>query len=129
MGDFLYPRTIKIQRQMTNSGAAPGSVGMVGYSGRENAPAPNPAGLETILEDIPASIQSRGVGRVMRDMLPSGITSHPQWRILTKASAIPDRYAVRDNDIVTDDQGYRYQVAQNYWTPMGFRLDCVRLEA
>jgi hypothetical protein len=38
------------------------------------------------------------------------------------------RYAIRDRDIVVDDEGYRYGVAQNRWTVFGYRLHCVRLE-
>lgn len=116
---FLYPRTISVLR--SNSNAAPTQVGLVGYSGREQG-----VGNETtLLSGIPASIQSRGVGRVAHGLLPGNVTAHPQWRILT--GPMPN-YSIRDDDIIVDDAGYRYQVAQNYWTSMGYRLDAVRLE-
>jgi hypothetical protein len=127
MKSFIYPRTVSVYRSKPNSGPTAQSVGLLGYSGREDSELASDAqGLTLILEDVPVNIGARGAGRVMSGTLPSDATRHPQWRILTKKL---DRYAIRDNDIVVDDQGYRYQVTQNYWTPMGFRLDTVRLEA
>ena len=123
---FLYPRTIAVHRTVTNdpTGTAKGAVG---YAGRVQSPDSAGAGGESvILSGVPATIQSRGVGRVAHGLLAGNITSHPQWRILTRPIA---NHTIRDEDIIVDDEGYRYQVAQNYWTPMGYRLDCVRLEA
>jgi hypothetical protein len=38
-------------------------------------------------------------------------------------------YSIRDRDIIVDDEGYRYGVSANYWTGIGYQLDCIRLEA
>jgi hypothetical protein len=36
---------------------------------------------------------------------------------------------IRDRDILTDDEDYRYQVGGNYWTSMGYQLSTIREEA
>jgi len=37
--------------------------------------------------------------------------------------------AVRDRDILVDDEGYRYEVGHAYWNILGMKLQCIRLEA
>lgn len=122
--NFLYPRVISVRRSRSVAGET--TVGGTTYQGREaNTSVADPQSETVLLTGISASIQSRGVGRVAHALLPGNVTDHPQWRILTMPMPLG---SIRDDDIIVDEEGYRYQVAQNYWTPMGYRLDAVRLE-
>ena len=58
-------------------------------------------------------------------LLPGDITKRPQWKINTVPLAV---HTIRDRDFIIDDEGYRYMVALNGWTILGYFLDCVRLE-
>jgi hypothetical protein len=58
-------------------------------------------------------------------LLPGDVTKRPQWKINTIALPL---YTIRDRDYLIDDELYRYQVAQNDWTILGYNLDCVREE-
>jgi hypothetical protein len=102
-------------------------VGLGGYEGREASTAfSDLEGEVVLLTGLPVAIESRGIGRSTGAMtLPGNITKHPQWRILTQPLALG---TIRDNDVIIDDEGYRYMVALNYWTALGYVLDCVRLE-
>lgn len=122
-----YPRTISIRRLKTVAGTTD-AVGAVGYSGAEQDP--NDIQGEVILYDnVPATIQLGASGRTNKGTeLPGDAISRPVWNILIPATALP-RYAVRDRDIILDDEGYRYEVGANYWTPLGYQLSTVREEA
>lgn len=86
----------------------------------------NPEGEVVLLTGISCNIESRGVGRSAGQMtLPGNVSRNPQWRIMTQPLPI---YTIKDDDILIDDEGYRYQVALNMWTPLGYTLDAIRLE-
>jgi hypothetical protein len=104
-------------------------VGLLGYSGAEQSNSPSDVNGEHILfTNICCSIQAQQTGRTKDGLLPTDVTSKPMWLIIIPQSALP-QYSVRDRDIVIDDEGYRYGVASNYWTPLGYNLSCVRMEA
>jgi hypothetical protein len=124
---FLWPRVISIHRSRTVAAETP-SIGETGYSGREDNTSPSdPEGERVLFTGVCAQIVAKRAGQ-LRTALVTDVTANPQWMITTPASALP-QYSVRDRDIVIDDEGYRYQVSQNYWTPLGYELACVRLEA
>jgi hypothetical protein len=121
----LYPRTVDLHR--SKNPALPSATGLGTYEGREASTAAiDPEGETVIMQSIPCSIESRGIGRATGQMtLPGNVTKHPQWKILTPSLPL---YTIRDNDILIDDEGYRYQVALNSWGITGYTLDCIRLE-
>ena len=109
MSGFLYPRTIKITRP--NS---PSSFGAAGFEGDD------PANESIVIASTKAGIQLDRVGETASSNLPTS-SRMGRWRIL-----IPAKKAklgtINKNDIVTDDLGIRYQVFDNYWTPLGYQL-------
>lgn len=123
----IYPRTVAVHRSKTAAAQSPG-IGNVGYFGREQSTnAGDPEGETVLFTGLPASIQAKSPGRTRGQMLPSDVSEKPVWVILIPASAIA-QYSIRDRDILVDDESYRYQVSQNYWTNAGYELSCIRLE-
>lgn len=128
MGSGLYPRTIEVHRTRTPAGSTD-KLGLVGYSGTEQTTDPaDPQGEIVLFTGIPASIQASQTGRKKDSSLPQDAVWAPTWRIFVPSSAL-DLYAVRDRDIIVDDEQYRYEVAQAYWNLLGYQLICIRLEA
>jgi len=127
---LLYPRTIDVHRQRTNAVVGGDQqVGLVGYGGREQSTNSSDTIGETVLyTGIPATITPMTAGRIKKGDLPSDYTEKPQWKVSMPSTALP-RYAIRDGDILVDDEGYRYGVTQNTWTILGYQVSCVRLEA
>lgn len=112
---FLHPRTITIKRPGAQTG-----VGAVGYGGQL------PSTETPLFTGLEASIQaartpgSSGVG------LP-GDSRGSGWQIFFKGPAVG---AVRNRDIIIDDQGNRYQVSTAYWNPLGvWKCEAQLLEA
>jgi hypothetical protein len=123
---FLYPRTVAVHRSQTN--ATSSSVGLVGYSGREAQPAPaDPEGELVLFTGLPAQIFPRATKRSQGE-LPSDVVTRAEWQICIPAASLP-QYSLRDRDIFVDDENYRYQAQANYWTPLGYQVFCIRLEA
>lgn len=125
MVNALYPRTIDIHR--SGSPSLTTDKGLAPYHGRSPVPdPPDPSGEVVMMRGIQCTIESRGIGRSTGAMtLPGNVSKNPQWRISTVPLPL---YTIRDNDILVDDEGYRYQVALNAWTILGYVLDCIRLE-
>lgn len=126
-GDLLYPRLVAVHRLKTVAGSSDTSVGFTGYSGAEATTVMSDVAGETVLfTNIPATI----VGRPGRSKgpLPGDVVYKPVWTISIPAASLA-LYDVRDRDILVDDEGYRYEVSDNYWTIAGYELGCVRLEA
>jgi hypothetical protein len=129
---FLYPRTIDLHRPAsvaTDSSGNP-TAGFAGYSGTSaNTDASAVTGETVIATGLRCGIMARGMGRVMGLDLTAADSPGPvQWIVTLPKSALA-KGAVRDRDILVDDEGYRYKVAAAEWTFMGYALYCIRLEA
>lgn len=126
----LYSRTVTITRPIPNVQTSGVAVGLQGYSGLTESVGPTGLGGETtIASGLYCSIQARAMGKATGDdKLPSDSPGPPVWYIFIPESQIAKGF-VRDRDVVTDDEGYRYQVASAYWNTLGYRLNCIRLEA
>lgn len=123
----LFPRVIEVHRLQTIA-QEPSSIGDTGYSGAEQGPASATVEGEIVLyTGIPANVQVGAAGR-SKGPLPTDVTYKPVWRILIPAGAVP-KFSIRDRDIIVDDEGYRYGISAAMWTPQGYSLDTVRLEA
>ena len=128
---LLYNRIVAVHRQDTNAANQQGQqqLGMVGYSGREDAPAPaDVAGEFVLFTNLPAYIRLKRSGRTHSLPLPADSTDKPIWDIGIRATDLP-QYSIRDRDIIVDDEGYRYMVIGNYWTFRGYQIETIRLEA
>jgi hypothetical protein len=126
-GNPAYPRLIDLYRSRDPQIAKTGTVGLGAYEGRTGSLSPSdPSGLEKLLTGIACNIDPHGIGRATGLMLlPGDVTKRPQWKIST--IPLPLR-TIRDRDFIIDDEGYRYEVALNGWTILGYVLDCIRLE-
>jgi hypothetical protein len=122
----LYPRLIEVHRLKTDSDVST-AVGLAGYSGAEQSQT-SPQGETVLFTGIPASIQAEQTGRKRSTALPQDAVFAPTWWIFVPLSALA-QYSVRDRDIILDDEGYRYEVAQAYWNILGYKIVCIRLEA
>jgi hypothetical protein len=123
----VYDRVISVYRSLTPANSSPG-IGDVGYSGEEPTTTPSGTqGQQLLFINIPCSIQLKTAGR-SKGGLPSDIVQKPMWSIFIPLGSA-SRYSIRDRDIVTDDESYRYGVAANVWTVLGYQLECMRLEA
>jgi hypothetical protein len=105
----------------------PGNTGS--YWGSSTKPTTDPSGPGevAIKSGIPASMigttgRATGLGE-----LPSDAPGPSRWRVYVPQSAFP-KGAIKDRDILTDDQGERLQVSADYFSTIGYRLECVRLE-
>lgn len=129
MPSLLYPRTITIRRANTVAGTTD-AVGDVGYSGDVNSVqvASNPQGETVLFTKVSCSIEPTSPGRPTGAGLPGDSTHHPRWTVNIPPGQVPDG-AIRDRDIFVDDQSYRYEVIQAYWTPLGWQIPALRLEA
>jgi hypothetical protein len=124
----IYPRLISIRRVRHVAGIED-QIGFVGYSGETastDAFAAN--GEDILIGGIPASIQPRQSGRKKDGTLPQDAVFAATWFIFVPKNALAKGF-VRDRDIVVDDEGYRYEVAQAAWNLLGYKLVCIRLEA
>lgn len=122
-----YPRTVSVRRNKTVAGVTD-ALGAVGYSGAEQGTV-SLEGEIILFSGLIASIQLGAAGRTtVNASLPGDAVSKPIWKVFIPSSAI-SIYSIRDRDIILDDEGYRYEVAANYWTTGGYELSTVRLEA
>lgn len=124
----MYSRTCAIHRVQTVAGVAGTTIGLTPYSGMEQSPAPaDPQGETVLFTGVICSIQAADTGRKKATALPSDVLFAPTWRIYIPNYALP-QYSVRDRDVVIDDESYRYQVGQAYYSAAGYQLVCIRLE-
>lgn len=113
---FLYPRTVAISRPGQQSGE-----GALGYGG-------DTQGAEvSVATGVPASIQERREGQRNPTGLP-GDGTRPTYYVFIPKRALA-RGAILNLDIITDDQGNRYQVTAPYWDSMGHRPTVELLKA
>jgi hypothetical protein len=127
--DLVYDRVVSVHRARTEAVVSGvDTVGLGTYSGLQQSTDPaNPAGEAVLYTGLPASIQPKTPGRTKGTLLPGDIIYKPEWSIYIPASAI-SQFDIRDRDFVYDDEGYRYAVAQNFWTVFGYQLVAIRLE-
>lgn len=128
----MYPRTIELRRPRANSADVVGTpvVGALPYQGTEQTEATGNVNAEDVLQSgIPATISPVGIGKVKGlDIVPSDSPGPVQYVITTLPGVLSDG-AVRDRDILVDDYGYRYQIAAEQFTPLGYSIRAMRLEA
>ena len=110
---FLFPRTISITRPAKQAG-----VGAIGYGGQ------TPSTETPVASGVGASIQLRKDGKPPDGGLPGDISKRTLWRIMFN---LPPG-TVHDRDIITDEQGLRYQVLAPYWNSLGYQVLAERLE-
>jgi hypothetical protein len=116
MMEFIYPRRITISRPNQNA-----SIGTLPYQGVLESD-------ETVLfTDIPASIQKKSGSRKSVAGLPSDAIQTSVWDIYVFLPWLP-KDSIRNNDIVIDDAGSRYQVFANDWDSLGYNMTAERLE-
>src|ERR1035437_5548896 len=123
---LLYPRLIEVRRLKTNSDDQ-NAVGLAGYSGAEQSTTSAQGGT-VMFTGVAASIQAGTTGRKRDSALPQDAVFAPTWDIFIPLSGLA-KGSVRDRDFIVDDEGYRYEVSQNYWNILGYKLTCIREEA
>jgi len=114
----LYDRTVTITRPAlaTTSGDA-------GYLGLEEA-------NETVIaSNIPASIQFDRHGTRPDARVPSDAEGRTLWKIFLPVTPALPLGSLRQTDVVTDDQGLRYQIEAPYWTALGYDIRAELLTA
>lgn len=119
----MYDNTIAIHRLSTDVANRP--VGDAGYFGA----VVSSTGESVLYTGVACSIQSNAAGRKKSTALPGDVVYAPTWRILIPVSSSIPADAIRDRDIIVDEQGYRYEVGQAYHNFMGWKLTAIRLEA
>lgn len=125
----LYGRVISIRRPRTPAVVGgQEQLGLINYSGLEQTTDPGALGEDVLYINIPANIQPKTPGRTKGTLLPGDIIYKPEWTINIPVDVIP-QYGIRDRDLVYDDEGYRYAVAQNAYNSLGYNLVCIRLES
>ena len=101
--DFLYPRVISIRRPNRNE-----TFGAQPYGGLR-------AENETVIASgIAARIQTDRQGPRPDAKLPGDALSMAVWKVIFKAA----RGLAKTGDVITDDEGNRYQVISAYWGPL-----------
>jgi hypothetical protein len=116
---FLYPRTVSISRPHANPTT---DVGDQGYNAERGA------ADETVLAtDLPASIQLDRQGQRNGEGLPTDARYQAIYKVFIPKSAAA-LGSIKSADVVTDDQGVRYQVFSPYWDSLGYRLGGIVLE-
>lgn len=84
-------------------------------------------GEQTLPRNVPVALvplagAARGQGQVPTDAPGPG-----RWRMHLPVSVFP-LGSVQNGDIFVDEGGSRYQVATNGWTPLGYKVEMIRLE-
>lgn len=113
MVNFLYPRTISINRQ--NQDATEGSQPYSGIT---------PANQTVIATGIAAHIESDRQGTLPTTKLASDAAGESIWKIIFKAAL----GLVQDRDFIIDDLGITYQVISADWGPLTTTCRCQIME-
>lgn len=112
---FLYPRSISVLRPTAQAG-----VGALGYGGL------TASAESTVLYKFSASIQLQQERGKPEAGLPSDpVGALTGWNIFIRGAKLGQ---IKDNDIIVDDLGERYQVVGNYWNSLGYKLSCNKLK-
>jgi hypothetical protein len=109
MVNFLYPSTIAISRPNPNTG-----VGAQSYSGVTQAD-------ESILAtNIAAHVQADRQGTRPEAGLPADAAGQSIWKIIFMGA----KGIALERDVLTDEQGKRYQVIAADWGPLVTTCRC-----
>ena len=121
---MIYPRTISIYRPASPTNGGGGlQVGLVPYQGLQ------PSDETAIASGISASIQAEALGNTRSTGdIPSDGAGPVKWTIYVPKTALI-LGDVRDDDIVVDELGDRYQVSAAYWNILGYKIMTIRLKA
>lgn len=84
-----------------------------------------PTETALIARGLPANIQIKKESGTLVAKLPGDIARRTYWLVSFYA---PDE-TVRDGDIITDGEGYRYQVTAANWQSISYQCLCERLES
>ena len=121
----IYPRTVSINRPIAPTTA---NIGAIGYQGLEQN-STLATGETVIATGLACGIQAGGIGKTGGLGITKSDSPGPvQWHVYF-SNAVMSKGTLRDRDIIIDDESYRYQVAAAVWTILGYRADCIRLEA
>ena len=114
-----YNRSVSFYRETTQ--LAPGNVGYGGHNRTTEVLTFGP---------VAASIQCPSVGntRTADGKLPDDTAGPVRWNIYL-AAGVAANNAILTRDIIVDDLGNRYQVDSAYWSPAGWKIQTIRLEA
>jgi hypothetical protein len=125
----LYPRTISIFRtEQTANASNAATVGEVGYQGRlDSVSSVNLDEEDPLFFDVPCDIMLKRAGRSRGNTLPSDAMASTMWSISIPSWVLP-LHSLRDEDIIRDDEGYRYIIGSNFWTMLGYQVEAIRLE-
>lgn len=128
LNGVMFDRFVDVHRTIPQE-AQFKEIGNVGYSGMESTTTPGVGveGEQVLYVGVPATIVPKAPGRG-KGPLPADVVYKPVWTISIPGNAVP-QHAIRDRDLIIDDEGYRYSVGAAGWSPMAWSLDCIRLEA
>ncbi len=110
---FLYPNTISLSRTALN--AATGATSYGGLSA--------PAKTE-IAAGLAAHIQADRQGTRNNAGLPADAAGQSIWKVIFKGA----RGLASERDVITDEQGKRYQVISADWGPLATTCRCQLLQ-
>ena len=99
------------------------AAGDAGYSGQSSD------NMTAIASGVSCSIQFKRPSGGLAARLPADVVAKSIWVIFIPLAAGVANGTILDRDVITDDLGYRYQVAADYWNSLGYALGCERLEA
>ncbi|MCC3246682.1 hypothetical protein LG047_15380 [Methylocystis sp. WRRC1] len=108
-------RTISLRRQAAQTP----QIGEAPYGGVSIA------GETALASGVPAAILKASASTRPKGLLPSDAPGPTGFQIFVP---LP-KGAVRDRDVIADDEGYRYHVSDAQWTLNGYRLEAIRLQA
>ena len=103
---------IKIERASTTA-----AVGLQAYGA--------PTTYTTIAQGLPANINLKKEVGTLPANLPSDVSRRTYWF----ASFVAADGSVKDGDIITDGEGYRYSVTAANWQSIYYQCLCERLES
>lgn len=81
----------------------------------------------TTARNVPVALLSLAGASREQGNVPSDSAGPARWRAFLPQSVFP-LGSVSTRDIVTDDEGERYQCSSAGWTNLGYRLELVRME-
>ena len=103
---------IKIERASTTA-----AIGLQAYGA--------PTTYTTIALNIPANINLKKENGMLPAHLPGDVSRRTYWA----ASFVAADGSVKDGDIITDGEGYRYSIVASNWQSIYYQVLCERMES